>query len=178
LLMVRCGSCRQPKPEADFHKSNRNRSGLQSRCKDCQCAARRQCYNPVKASEYDRGYRERNTAEVKRRKADDYSRNIIREKLRRGKNRAIKAGLPADDISEVALLADWKRRGIDPTRCVYTGEPLEDGWHLDHAVPLSHPNTPGHVVTNLVPSNPAVNRGKRRRHWVDFLADRASAQRA
>lgn len=86
----------------------------------------------------------------------------------------MRRGLPAAGIAADELLQDWERRGIDPTVCVYTGQALQDGWHLDHAVPLSHPNTPGHVVANLVPSNPTVNRAKRRRHWVDYLADRAA----
>ncbi|MUL85041.1 MULTISPECIES: hypothetical protein [unclassified Mycolicibacterium] len=103
---------------------------------------------------------------------------MIREKLRRGKNRASKAGLPAHAITKAELLADWQRRGIDPDRCVYTGELLQDDWNIDHAVPLSHPNTPGHVVTNIVPCNPRANRSKGRRHWVDFLADRAETANA
>ncbi|WP_167097130.1 HNH endonuclease [Mycobacterium sp. DL592] len=142
-------------------------------------AARRRVYHadPAQEADYNREYRRVNSDAVRQRKADDYRNNVIREKLRRGKNRAIKAGIPADDITVAELLSDWERRVIDPTRCVYTGEQLQDGWHIDHAVPLSHPNTPGHVVANLVPCNPKVNVAKWRRHWIDFLADRAVAER-
>lgn len=177
---VWCGRCRQHKTAEDFHRSSRNRSGRQSHCKQCQCAAvqsARQAH-PAKKVEQDRAYRESNSELVRTRKKLDYRQNIIREKLRRGKNRAGIAGVPAREITEVELLADWERRGIDPERCVYTGELLQDGWHIDHAVPLSHPNTPGHVVTNLVPCNASANREKLRRSWIDYLADRAEAASA
>jgi hypothetical protein len=102
----------------------------------------------------------------------------LEERLRSGRLRAEKAGLPAIRITAAELLADWQRRGIDPTRCVYTGEPLEERWSIDHAVPLSVAGTPGHVVTNLVPTNRGINSTKGRRRWLDYLADRAEAARA
>ncbi|MHA7662375.1 hypothetical protein [Mycolicibacterium sp. HS_4_1] len=172
-----CGKCRTHRPVTDFHRSSRNKSGRQSHCKQCMCAARVKSYqaNPQQAAEYNRQYRESNAGRKSEVDRAYRAENPITERLRRGKNRAIKAGLPADDITTEELLADWQRRGIDPTLCVYTGEPLEDGWHIDHTVPLSHPSTPGHVVTNLVPCNPLPNRTKGRRHWIDYLADRAQA---
>ena len=87
----------------------------------------------------------------------------------------MKAGLPADAITPPELLADWQRRGIDPGRCIYTGEPLEDRWHLDHMIPLRYADSPGHVVSNLVPCNRGANLAKGKRGWLDFLADRAEA---
>ncbi|WP_160101585.1 hypothetical protein [Rhodococcus sp. T7] len=99
------------------------------------------------------------------------------QRLNSGAVRARKLGVTADSITPEELLADWERRGISPDRDVYTGQPLQDGWHLDHAVPLSAPGTPGHVVSNLVPTNPRTNTTKRRRNFVEFLADRAQAQK-
>lgn len=176
--MKYCRKCRAWKAIDDFHKSSRNSSGRQSHCKTCLCAARREAYNPVKAAAYDREYNAQHRERKHQREHDYRADNPLVGRLRRGKNRAQQQGLPADDITPDRLLADWERRGIDPTRCVYTGEPLRDRWHLDHAVPLRHPGTPGHVVTNLVPCNPGENMRKRNRHWVDFLADRAEAERA
>ena len=68
--------------------------------------------------------------------------NPISERLRRGKNRAVKLGRPADAITLAEVVADWKRRDLDPERCVYTGEPLRDRSHIDHGYPLSCEGSP------------------------------------
>ena len=164
-----CAKCRAQKPLSEFHKRTQSRDGYQTRCKAC-------------VSEYGARYYGVNRGQVQQR-SREYNRarraeNPLWRKLKFGRERARAAGVPADLIAPDEVLADWQRRGIDPDNCVYTGEPLRDGWHLDHAVPLSHPHTPGHIVTNLVPCNPGVNRSKRSRHWLDFLADRAEAARA
>ena len=33
--MLKCSGCQQNKPETEFHKSSRNKTGYQSYCKDC-----------------------------------------------------------------------------------------------------------------------------------------------
>lgn len=174
-LELTCTKCQQQKPEDEFHRCRRNRSGRQSRCKPCQCAASRESRDPVKQADYDRRYNAEHREQKHRRERDYRAANPLVGRLRRGKNRAASAGLPFQHVTPEMLLADWERRGIDPTRCAYTGEPLPERWHLDHTVPLSHPDTPGHVVTNLVPCLPGVNRKKWRRHWLEFLADRAGS---
>ena len=43
-------------------------------------------------------------------------------------------------------------------RCAYTGEPLMQGYHLDHIVALSKGGT--NYIWNIVPSNPFPNLSK------------------
>jgi len=88
----------------------------------------------------------------------------------------VKLGRPADAITLAEVVADWKRRDLDPERCVYTGEPLRDRSHIDHGYPLSCEGSPGHVVTNLVPCNRGANTDKGRRHWLEYQADRRDAR--
>ncbi|WP_328358573.1 hypothetical protein OG976_04745 [Mycobacterium sp. NBC_00419] len=151
--------------------------GIRSRCRDCDNAGTR---------DYQRRTPERQACRQKHWRAANPDRwhaiakthrdtHPLEERLRRGRLRAERAGVVAKHITADELIADWERRGIDPARCVYTWEPLQDGWHIDHAVPLSQPNTPGHVVNNLVPCNQRANVAKWRRHWIDYLADRSEA---
>lgn len=174
-----CSACAETLPLEQFRPNTRGWMGLRSRCLDCDNAAKAdyQRRTPGYQAARQKQWRDANPDQSYAIAKAYRDNHPLEERLRAGRYRAEQAGLPAVAIANAELLADWQRRGIDPTRCVYTGESLQDGWHIDHAVPLSHPATPGHVVTNLVPSNPGVNIGKRGRHWLDFLADRAEAQR-
>lgn len=82
-------------------------------------------------------------------------------RLNVGYHRTLRLGLPvrADRIRPETLLAYWDSQGIDPTRCYYTGAVLEDGWHLDHKMPLARGGA--HVVENLVPCTAAANMDKK-----------------
>lgn len=174
---LKCCQCREVKAENEFHMSNHTRSGRQSHCIECGRAARRKAYraNPAKDNARSRAYQAK-TRPARREASRQYrADNPILERLRRGKNRALQLGIPADAITPAELLADWERRGIDRTRCAYTGEPLQERWHMDHMVPLRYPDSPGHVIDNLVPCNPGVNRSKNSRHFVEYLADREAA---
>jgi hypothetical protein len=175
---VQCRKCGTSKTHNDFHKSSRNSSGRQSQCKGCSCAARRKVYhqNPAGSAAYSKAYRSEHLGRLRESAHDYHVDNPISERLRRGRNRAVRAGLPAHHITPGELLTDWRRRGIDPGRCVYTGQPLEAGWHLDHTYPLSREGSPGHVITNLVPCNRRANLSKGRRHLVTYLADLAEAR--
>ncbi|MDV6246876.1 HNH endonuclease signature motif containing protein [Rhodococcus opacus] len=168
-----------PLPLDRFHPRADGFAGLRGECVECkhEAGAEYRRANPeaecIRARTWQKANPDR-FREITKRWRDQ---NRIAERLRSGRYRAEKLGLAADNITTEQLLADWERRGIDPTKCVYTGQPLQDGWHLDHAVPLSAPGTPGHVVSNLVPANPRQNSTKHARHWIDYLADRAEAQK-
>lgn len=122
-----CRSCDTVKPITEFHVSRRKRNGRQTYCIPCQRDKRRCSHDRVKAAEYAKRYRAENQDAVKE-AARAYRRdNQILERLRRGRTRANDAGVTAAKITVEELLVDWQRRGIDPDRCVYTGEPLEEG---------------------------------------------------
>jgi hypothetical protein len=169
--------CVVPYPLEWFAPNNRSYRGLSSRCIPCRNEA---------TLEYQKRHPAKLAARVRtwQRENPERSHGIAKRyrdskpwqgRLRGGKTRAAALGLPADDITLEELLADFARRGVDPTVDAFTGEPLVDGWHIDHLVPLSHPQSPGHVVWNLLPVNAGTNQLKWQRSWFDFLADRAEA---
>lgn len=51
-------------------------------------------------------------------------------------------------------------------RCAYTGEPLVDGFHMDHVVPLAKGGTS--AIHNLVPCNPEPNLDKSDRDFAEW----------
>jgi 5-methylcytosine-specific restriction endonuclease McrA len=163
-----------------FGPNPRAYRGLHGKCIPCRSYERLedQRRNPEKHNAKVRNWlrdnrdRAHEIARKHRSGVDEYTR-----RLPGGKARAVKLGLPAETITVEELFVDFARRGIDPARDAYTGEPLEDGWHLDHIHPLSNPASPGHVVWNLVPVNQATNNKKWTKTLVDFLADRAVAAR-
>lgn len=172
-----CSSCSIDKPLAEFGARSDGYRGLYARCKRCvntETAAYQKRRPQVLANRQKR-WRQTNPTQwagIAKRYRDTHP---LEERLRSGRLRAEQRGVPAHDITAEELLADWQRRGIDPDRCIYTGQQLQRGWNLDHAVPLSAPGTPGHVVENLVPCDHGTNASKGRRHWVDYLADRAES---
>lgn len=76
-------------------------------------------------------------------------------------------------IKPDALLAYWKKNGIDPWKCFYTGAPLvrEPGHpnsrEIDHVEPLSLKGSTDHVMKNIVPCSHEWNRYKYTRRAVN-----------
>lgn len=52
-------------------------------------------------------------------------------------------------------------------RCAYTGEPLKEGYHLDHVVPLSKGGL--NYIWNIVPSCPMANLSKNNKHMETWF---------
>ncbi|WFS15178.1 hypothetical protein [Rhodococcus aetherivorans] len=155
--------CGEVKPLEEFRERADGFAGRRAECIGCE---------QVAEAAWRAEHRAEETARVRR----YWAAQRFGQRLSSGAVRARQAGVPVEDVTPEALLADWERRGIDPERDVYTGEQLREGWHLDHAWPLSAPGTPGHIVGNIVPCNRETNTTKHRRGWVDFLADRAEAE--
>lgn len=156
--------CGEAKPLEEFRKRRDGYAGRRSECIECEQAA-------------EAAWRAEHRDEELERIQRYWAEQRFGQRLNSGAVRARKRGVPAAGVTVDALLVDWERRGIDPSRDAYTGEPLREGWHLDHVIPLSAPGTPGHVVSNIVPCNAETNVQKNRRGWVDFLADRAEIER-
>lgn len=88
-------------------------------------------------------------------------------KLRDGKYRAKLAGVPADHITaeDAAFL-------VSQTSCYYCHTEIPPGeiWTLEHKIPLRHPGTPGHVLSNLAKSCQVCNELKHLLTHEEFLA--------
>ncbi len=91
-------------------------------------------------------------------------------RLEYGRRRTVAAcfGARADRIAPESLLAYWDARGIEGSRCFYTGVELGEDWHLEHKFPISRGGV--HTVENLVPCSPEANREKFDMSAVDYFA--------
>lgn len=152
----KCSGCSR---ELEWHRFNalsRARSGLESQCRECRAAY----YEANKEAYHER------TNEYRR------YRNPWADRLSSGYRRAIEAGAYAEKVTTKELLEHWEAVGIDPNKSVYSGAQLGPGrWSLDHVIPLSDPNGPGHVVTNLVPCLVHENSRKANQHFVVYLGE-------
>ncbi|REE72188.1 hypothetical protein C8E05_1576 [Rhodococcus wratislaviensis] len=178
--LKRCSKCLEALPIDRFQSNSRGWMGLRSRCRDCENAItlEYQRQHPEKVAERVRRWQIENPERSKAITQRYRDNRPLVDRLRRGRHRAQLAGVPYEHITTEELLADWQRRGISPDHDVYTGQPLQEGWHLDHAVPLSAPGTPGHIVSNLVPTNRSSNNTKGRKNWLDYIADREEQENA
>lgn len=152
----RCSGCSRELDWSCFSARARNRSGLDSRCRECR-------------SGYYRAHKE-----TYHERTNNYRRyrNPWADKLSSGYRRAVQAGAHAEKVTTKELLEYWESVGIDPNQSVYSGAELGPGlWSLDHVVPLSDPNGPGHVVSNLVPCLVNENSRKANQHFVVYLGE-------
>ncbi|MGV0362445.1 hypothetical protein ACUY2X_10210 [Corynebacterium minutissimum] len=156
VSVKRCPGCEKHKVWSEFSMNSGCWSGLESRCRVCRNAY----YEQHKAEYFDR------TNEYRRFK------NPWAARLSQGYARAVKAGVHAEKVTTKQLLEHWKSVGISPNHSVYSGAELGPGrWSLDHVIPLSDPNGPGHVVSNLLPCLVHENSRKSNQHFVVYLGD-------
>lgn len=150
--MKTCSKCDLSKPLTEFNRSSRR--GYQSRCRACQKTA----YQETRA---------RHKRLMKRANTTRHEADPIARRLSNAATKARQLGCTVESFTSADLLAHWGSRGIDPTRCYYTGEPLGDGWHIDHMTPLSRGGA--HAVWNLVPCTASVNISKHDRTADEYL---------
>ena len=67
----------------------------------------------------------------------------------------------ADDVLSALLFFD--------NRCAYTGEPLEDNYHLDHIIPIK--NGGSNYIDNIVPCNKLANLSKHTRNMEEWFRE-------
>ena len=152
----KCSGCSRELEWYRFSARARSVSGLDSRCRLCRS-----------------GYYEQHKAEYFER-TNHYRKNVNvwAEKLSSGYRRAAQAGAHAEKVTTRELLEYWQAHGIAADTSVYSGEALGPGlYSLDHVIPLSDPNGPGHVVSNLVPCLVHENSRKANQHFVMYLGD-------
>jgi HNH endonuclease len=142
-----CSVCKETKPANEFYGTDRNPSGLYSRCKDCHNQraapgqARYRQVNEAKVREW------LNRWEVQNRDA----RRAINHK-RRARERQVESTFTREQWA--ALKAAYSNR------CAYCGKPSKR-LTIDHVIPLSQGGP--HMVQNIVPACKPCNSGKKDR---------------
>lgn len=159
-----CYYCETVKPLADY---NRKGAGYRSQCRDCQHS-------------YHYANHERELARMRKYKADNAEaiaaqcklyreRNPLPGRIVDGRRRAEKLGAPTVEFKAQDVYEYWESVGIDPWCSAYSGTPLApENYGLDHIIPLSAPDTPGHVPWNLAPCTQLENKRKTNRKVLPF----------
>jgi 5-methylcytosine-specific restriction endonuclease McrA len=156
-----CTRCGEAKPLSSFSKNSSRPDGYQGWCKECVVAyksanddrikaQKQQYYSGNKAAilSQQQEYRRANTATVRA--------GILRRKARAAN---IPSNVSPDHIT--ALIEMFNNA------CAYCGETLENGYHVDHFVPVSRG---GHTVPgNLLVVCPACNMHKHSKLPQDWL---------
>ena len=156
VSVKRCPGCEKQKTWSEFSMNSGYWSGLESRCRECRNAY----YEANKEAYHER--------------TNNYRKNVNpwADRLSSGYRRAVQAGAHAEKVTTKQLLEHWESVGISPNQSVYSGAELGPGsWSLDHVIPLSDPNGPGHVVTNLVPCLVHENSKKANQCFVVYLGE-------
>lgn len=151
-----CSGCQQDKTWSEFSVRAGSWSGLESQCREC----RHEYYEANKDKYHER--------------TNHYRRcvNVWADKLSSGYRRAVEAGAPAEKVTTKELLEYWASQGISANHSVYSGAELGPGlYSLDHVIPLSEPDSPGHIVSNLMPCLVQENSRKANQHFVVYLGD-------
>ncbi|AGE35618.1 hypothetical protein I6H52_01430 [Corynebacterium urealyticum] len=143
----RCNRCDEIKTlSTDFGNDSNGAEGKAGHCRDCHRLSSRAWY---------------------------HKHDGLQGPLDNGLKRARAAGRRAFNIKPEKQLKHWKKNGIDPWTCFYTGTPLlrEPGHpnsrEIDHIEPLSLKGSAGHVMKNIVPCSHEWNRYKNTRRAVN-----------
>lgn len=159
-----CYGCQCVKELSEF---NRKGSGYRTECRDCQHA-------------YHYAHHARELARMRRYKAQNAEAiaaqckryrelNPLPQRIRDGYKRAKKFGAPTVEFKAKDVYEYWSSVGIDPWSSAYSGTPLTpENYGLDHIIPLSAPDTPGHVLWNLAPCTQLENKKKFNRKVLPF----------
>ena len=78
MILKTCSKCKERKPHAEFYRNNRNKDGLQCRCKECHKKQIQQYkkQNPEKFREYHKQYREENAEKFREYHKQYYKENL------------------------------------------------------------------------------------------------------
>ena len=164
LELKYCYYCETVKPLADY---NRKRDGYRQQCRECQHA-------------YHYAHHDRELARMRKYKAQNAEaiaaqcklyreRNPLPGRIVDGRRRAEKLGAPVEEFRAKDVYEYWREAGVDPWSSAYSGTPLTpENYGLDHIIPLSVEDTPGHVPWNLAPCTQLENKKKFNRKVLPF----------
>lgn len=159
-----CYGCQCVKELSGF---NRQRDGYRNQCRECQHG-------------YHYAHHDRELARMRRYKANNAEAiavqcrryrelNPLPGRIRDGYKRAKKFGAPTVEFKAKDVYECWSSVGIDPWSSAYSGTPLTpENYGLDHIIPLSAEDTPGHVPWNLAPCTQSENKRKHNRRVLPF----------
>jgi len=159
-----CYGCQCVKELSGF---NRQRDRYRNQCRECQLA-------------YHYAHHARELARMRKYKANNAEAiakqckryrelNPLQSRIRDGYRRAEKFGAPTVEFKAKDVYEYWESVGIDPWVSAYSGTPLSpENYSLDHIVPLSAENTPGHTPWNLAPCTKDENRRKFNKKVLPF----------
>jgi hypothetical protein len=140
-----CKKCNTKKLLSDFHKCSRNKSGVQSKCKNCasKLAKERYIENTEKVllinARWRNKHRDRHRKAQKQWEQKNPSSKYFYTAVRRARK---KNATPA--------WADMDRIKYTYAHCHWLNKTFGHSMHVDHTVPLNGKNVCGlHVHTNL-----------------------------
>lgn len=159
-----CYGCQCVKELSEF---NRKGNGYRTECRDCQHGYH--YANHERELQRMRRYKAEHTEEMAAQSKRYRELNPLPQRIRDGYKRAEKFGAPTIEFKAKDVYEYWNSVGIDPWCSAYSGQPLSpDNYGLDHIIPLSAPDTPGHVPTNLAPCTQLENKRKFNRKVLPF----------
>lgn len=159
-----CYGCQCVKELSGF---NRKGDSYRSECRECQHGYH--YANHERELARMRKYKAQNAEKIAAQCKLYRERNPLPGRIRDGYRRAEKFGAPTVDFKAQDLYEYWQEVGIDPWCSVYSGTSLTpENYSLDHIIPLSEPDTPGHTLTNLVPCTKDENRRKFNKKVLPF----------
>lgn len=159
-----CYGCKEVKPLADY---NRRGDNYRNQCRECQHGYHYANHDRELARM--RRYKAQNAEKIAAQCKRYRERNPLPGRIRDGYRRAEKLGAPSVDFKAKDVYEYWSSVGIDPWSSAYSGTPLApENYGLDHIIPLSAPDTPGHVPWNLAPCTQTENKKKHNRRVLPF----------
>lgn len=182
-----CKICGVDKPIAEFHKARKGKYGVETRCKTCKSEAgkryrrenreefrarKKQYYyeNHEREKARRNEYSRRNQEAVRKRSLKRYYENPEYYHDLAKQRRVRKKGLPTEKFMnrEIFDRDEWV--------CQLCGDLVDpdlrwpNPWSvsLDHVIPISNPNCPGHVWDNVWTTHLRCNLSKNARLLEEF----------
>ena len=165
LELKYCYGCQCVKELSEFNRQGGD--NYRNQCRECQLA-------------YHYAHHARELARMRKYKAQNAEKiaaqckryrelNPLPGRIRDGYRRARELGAPTVEFKAKDVYQYWSSVGIDPWSSAYSGTALTpENYGLDHIIPLSAPDTPGHVPTNLAPCTQLENKKKTSRRVLPF----------